>query len=103
MHHGRDGVRVEQIACQRSTSWTGSSSTAGEYLCRRGSAGHRHTATSHGFAPEVEALWQSMLRSLASEAVDGEQIMFPDAGHFLQIERAHEVAREILRLVPPAS
>lgn len=57
------------------------------------------TATSHGFAPEVEALWQSMLGSLADEAANGEQRLFPGAGHYLQLERAHEVAEVILNLV----
>jgi hypothetical protein len=57
------------------------------------------TATAHtGFAPELEALWKSMLGSLADEAVDGEQILFPGAGHYIQMERAHEVSQVILSL-----
>jgi pimeloyl-ACP methyl ester carboxylesterase len=58
------------------------------------------TATSHGFTPELEALWESMLGSLADEAVDGDQSIFVGAGHFLQVERAHEVAQTILSLLP---
>lgn len=58
------------------------------------------TATAHGFAPEVEALWQSMLGKLADEAVDGEQILFPGATHNLEIDRAHEVAQLIMGLLP---
>jgi pimeloyl-ACP methyl ester carboxylesterase len=58
------------------------------------------TATVHGFTPEVEALWVSMLGSLAAEAADGEQSLFVGAGHFLQVERAHEVAQVILSLLP---
>ncbi len=58
------------------------------------------TATSHGFAPEVEALWKSLHGSLADEAADGAQIVLAGAGHYLQTERAHEVARAILSLVP---
>ncbi len=58
------------------------------------------TATAHGFAPELEGLWQSMLASLADEAVDGDQSLFVGAGHFLQVERAHEVAEVILSLLP---
>lgn len=58
------------------------------------------TATSHAFSPEVEALWQSMHGSLADEAEDGEQIVFTGAGHYLQLERAHEVARVISSLLP---
>lgn len=58
------------------------------------------TATSHGFAPEVETLWQAMHGSLADEAPDGEQTVFVDAGHFLQLERSHDVAEVILSLVP---
>lgn len=61
------------------------------------------TATSHGFAPEVEALWQSMLGSLAGEAEDGEQRLFPGAGHNLHVERPSEVAAAILGLVSEAS
>ena len=60
------------------------------------------TATSHGFAPEVEALWESMLGSLAGEAADGEQHTFAGAGHYLQLERAHEVAEVILGIVAAA-
>jgi pimeloyl-ACP methyl ester carboxylesterase len=59
------------------------------------------TATSHGFAPEVEALWESMLGSLADEATDGDQHLFVGAGHYLQVERAHEVAQVIWGLLPP--
>lgn len=59
------------------------------------------TATSHGFAPEAERLWESMLASLADEAVDGEQLTFAGAGHYLQIERVDEVSQVILDLVPP--
>jgi pimeloyl-ACP methyl ester carboxylesterase len=58
------------------------------------------TATSHGFAPEVEALWESMLGSLAHEAADGEQRLFVGAGHNLEVERPHEVAELVLSLVP---
>ena len=57
------------------------------------------TATAHGFAPEVEALWGSMLGSLADEAADGEQRIFVGAGHYLQLERAHDVAEVILSLL----
>jgi len=58
------------------------------------------TATVHGFTPELEALWVSMLGSLADEAADGDQSLFVGAGHFLQVERAHEVAQVILSLLP---
>lgn len=57
------------------------------------------TATSHGFIPAAEALWASMLGSLADEAADGEQTVFDGAGHLLQLERAHDVAEAILELV----
>jgi pimeloyl-ACP methyl ester carboxylesterase len=56
------------------------------------------TATAHSFTPEVEALWVSMLASLADEAKDGDQIMFEGAGHLIQIEQPHEVAQVILGL-----
>lgn len=58
------------------------------------------TSTSHGFEPTVETLWQTLHGSLADEAADGEQIVFPRAGHYLQTERAHEVAEVILSLIP---
>jgi pimeloyl-ACP methyl ester carboxylesterase len=56
------------------------------------------TATSHHFVPEAEALWESMLGSLAGEAADGEQLFFAGAGHVLQVERPHDVAEVISSL-----
>lgn len=59
------------------------------------------TATMHGgFAPPVEDLWESMLGSLADEAADGEQHLFVGVGHNIQLQRPHEVAQEILSLLP---
>lgn len=58
------------------------------------------TGTTHGFVPEVETLWQSMHGSLAKEAVDGEQTVFTGAGHYLQLERPHEVAEVVISLIP---
>ncbi len=59
------------------------------------------TGTSHsGFSPEAEALWVSMLGSLAHEAANGEQRVFKGAHHYLQLEQPHEVAQVILSLVP---
>lgn len=60
------------------------------------------TATSHGFSPEGEALWESMLGEIAGEAADGEQMVFAGAGHYLQVERAHEVSQVILNIVTAA-
>jgi pimeloyl-ACP methyl ester carboxylesterase len=60
------------------------------------------TATSHSFSPEAEKLWESMLGSLADEAEDGEQQLFPGAGHGLQSERPHQVAAAILDVVSAA-
>lgn len=57
------------------------------------------TATEHGFTPDAEGLWQSMLGSLADEAEDGEQTVFTGAGHYLQVERADEVTQMILGLL----
>lgn len=57
------------------------------------------TATSHPFGREAESLWTSMHGSLADEAEDGEQIVYPRAGHYLQKQRAHEVAEVISSLV----
>jgi thioesterase domain-containing protein len=60
------------------------------------------TATSHGFSPEAEALWESMLGEMAAEATDGEQTVFAGAGHYLQVERAHEVSQVILNIATAA-
>ncbi|MEY4546432.1 MAG: hypothetical protein RL685_2627 [Pseudomonadota bacterium] len=60
------------------------------------------TATSHGLSPEAEALWQSMLGQIAGEAADGEQMVFTGAGHYLQVERAHEVSQVILNIATAA-
>lgn len=60
------------------------------------------TATSHGFSPEGEALWESMLGEIAGEAADGEQMVFAGAGHYLQVERAHEVSQVILNIATAA-
>jgi pimeloyl-ACP methyl ester carboxylesterase len=58
------------------------------------------TGTSHlGFTLKTETLWMSMHGSLAAEAADGDQIVFEGAGHYLQNERALEVADVILSLV----
>ena len=54
------------------------------------------SATSHGFSPQGEALWESMLGEIAGEAADGERMVFTGAGHYLQVERAHEVSQVIL-------
>jgi pimeloyl-ACP methyl ester carboxylesterase len=59
------------------------------------------TATSHGFSSELEALWQSMLGSLADEASDGQQIIYRGAGHYIQLDRAKDVTDVILSLIPP--
>lgn len=40
-----------------------------------------------------------MDRSLADEAVDGEQILFEGADHNVEVERPHEVAETILARV----
>jgi pimeloyl-ACP methyl ester carboxylesterase len=60
------------------------------------------SATSHGFSPEGEALWESMLGEIAGEAADGEQMVFTGAGHYLQVERAHEVSQVIVDIATTA-
>lgn len=57
-------------------------------------------ATSHDFSAPLEALWVSMLTSLADEAPDGEAIVFPGAGHGLQVEEPAKVTEVILSLLP---
>jgi pimeloyl-ACP methyl ester carboxylesterase len=58
------------------------------------------TATSHPVSPAREALWETMLASLAGEAVNGEQIIVQGSGHYIQIERPAEVVKTILALLP---
>jgi pimeloyl-ACP methyl ester carboxylesterase len=60
------------------------------------------TATSHGFSHYGEALWESMLGEIAGEAADGKQMVFAGAGHYLQVERAHEVSQVILSVATGA-
>jgi pimeloyl-ACP methyl ester carboxylesterase len=50
-----------------------------------------------------QALWRSMHASLAAEAMDGEQIFVPGAGHYVQVDRPDEVVRAILALLPSTS
>jgi pimeloyl-ACP methyl ester carboxylesterase len=60
------------------------------------------TATYHpGFSSDAEALWESLLASLADEAVNGEQIVYPGVGHSIQLERVNDVADVIVSLIPP--
>jgi pimeloyl-ACP methyl ester carboxylesterase len=58
------------------------------------------SGTTHGFSPEVESLWESLLGSLAHEAEHGELSVFAGAGHYLQLERSDAVAQVILDLLP---
>lgn len=57
------------------------------------------TATVHPVSPAREALWRSMLASLAAEAPDGQQILVEGAGHYLQLERPDIVAGTIVDLL----
>jgi pimeloyl-ACP methyl ester carboxylesterase len=57
------------------------------------------TGTSHGFPEAVEQLWVSMLGALAEEANDGEQLVFPGASHYLQLDHAREVADSIREVI----
>lgn len=57
------------------------------------------TATNHSVSPAREALWQTMLASLADEASDGEQIIVPGSGHNIQVDRPGEVVKAISSLL----
>jgi pimeloyl-ACP methyl ester carboxylesterase len=57
------------------------------------------TATEHSASAAWEQLWESMLGALAAESVEGEQILFPGAGHYLHFEHPEDVAREIIELL----
>jgi pimeloyl-ACP methyl ester carboxylesterase len=58
------------------------------------------TATVHPVSPAREALWQTMLGSLAAEATDGEQIIVEGADHYIQLDRPDLVVDTILDLMP---
>ena len=61
------------------------------------------TATNHPVSPAREALWETMLASLAAEAVNGEQIIVQGAGHHIQLDRPDVVVNTILAVLPPTS
>lgn len=54
------------------------------------------TATVHPVSPAREALWASMLGSLAAEAPDGEQIIVEGASHYIQLDRPGVVVDTIV-------
>jgi pimeloyl-ACP methyl ester carboxylesterase len=59
------------------------------------------TATRHpGTSDAWLSLWESMHGDLADEAVDGEQIVFDGAGHYLQVFHPNDVA-DVIRSVLP--
>lgn len=58
------------------------------------------TATDHPVSPAREELWATMLGELAAEASNGEQIMVPGAGHYIQLDRPAVVVQAILDVVP---
>jgi pimeloyl-ACP methyl ester carboxylesterase len=58
------------------------------------------TATSHPVSAAREALWESMLRSLAAESEQGEQVIVPGASHYIQLDRPDEVVKSILAVLP---
>ena len=58
------------------------------------------TATSHPGSPAREALWETMLGSLAAEAVQGEQVIVRGASHYIQLDRPDEVVKNILAVLP---
>lgn len=60
------------------------------------------TATEHPASAAWEALWESMLASLAAESSQGLQIRVPGAGHYLQRDRPQEVVTAIVGLLPSA-
>ena len=57
------------------------------------------TATDHPGSHEREAMWESMLGSLAAEAPDGEQIVVAGAGHYIQLDRPDVVVQTIESMI----
>jgi pimeloyl-ACP methyl ester carboxylesterase len=58
------------------------------------------TATDHPVSSAREHLWQTMLGELAAEASNGEQIIVPGAGHYIQLDRPDVVVSSILEILP---
>lgn len=59
------------------------------------------TSGAHrGGSPAFEALWSSQQRTLADEAANGQQVLFPTASHNLQVDQPRQVAQIILSLLP---
>lgn len=58
------------------------------------------TATNHPVSPAREALWQTMLASLAAEAANGEQIIVQGSRHHIQLDRPADVVRAITAMLP---
>ena len=58
------------------------------------------TATDHPVSPARELLWETMLGELAAEASNGEQIIVPGAGHYIQLDRPDVVVKTILEMLP---
>ena len=61
------------------------------------------TANNHGWTPAKEALWTSMLASLAAEAANGDQIIAQGSGHYIQLDRPETVVNAIVALLPPTT
>lgn len=57
------------------------------------------TATNHPVSPAREALWETMLGSLAAESAQGEQIIVRGASHYIQIDRPDVVVNTILAVL----
>ncbi len=58
------------------------------------------TATDHPVSPAREAFWEAMNASLAAEAINGEQILVRDSGHYIQLDRPDVVVQSILETLP---
>jgi pimeloyl-ACP methyl ester carboxylesterase len=58
------------------------------------------TATDHPVSPARELLWKTMLGELAAEATDGQQVIVPGAGHYIQLDRPDVVVHAIVELLP---
>jgi hypothetical protein len=61
------------------------------------------TATSHPGSAAREALWESMLGSVAAESTQGEQVIVRGASHYIQLDRPDEVTKTILAVLPAAA
>ena len=110
------GLPLDKCGIPESMLQTQSAATIAEYHAFTAASEEMHaagpfgsypvrvlTAANHPWSAAEESLWESMLASLAAEAVDGGQIIVRGAGHHIQLDRPDVVVNTILAILSPAS